>query len=646
MNSNRMGVGAACCLAGLTVGSAGVLGAGAESALYSPEAYLHHVKYLSDDALMGRLAGSPGGIATTEYVASQFASIGLRPAGLDGTFYQPFIVRALKSFEREAAHLEIVGGADAGAVEESWAVMPFTSIGGAAGPLAFAGFGISAPDYEYDDYAGFDATGKVLLVLRGEPTRDDPDARFGGKDPSSHALFSTKARAAAERGAAALLIVNERERSDPDELYRWSDRDARQSYALPMAHISRELAGAWLEAAGLPGLDVLEDGYERCGGLSAIDVPDVFVSLETGTSRVEGRNVLGMLPGDGSTDEVIVIGAHHDHVGFVSPMMRRDAPPEIHNGADDNASGTAGVIELARALACGPPLRRNVLFMTFDAEELGLLGSKHFVEDPTIDLANIVAMINFDMIGRAENQNLTVFGTASGDTFSDELASAAEAVGLYYQAPVPAGTIFRQSDHASFYDEDIPVMFGSTMLHPQYHQPEDDWELVDSEGAVQLLEAMGRVVASIANAEEPPAFAQLEQDRSRPRDRLAAARERAADSGGARSVEGAGESRGDDAPAMPRVRLGIVPSYDDPGPGLLVQSVAPDTPAAKGGMKDGDRIVKIATSDVTDIYGYMSAVRALRPGDSAEIVVQRGPDQVTLKVTFDSQGDGRERRRE
>lgn len=594
----------------------------AGASLFLPEAYLTHIQYLASDELGGRLPGTEGGDLAAEYIAEQFRQYGLVPAGVDGTYFQPFEVRRLKNFDRDAARLEIAGIETELVLGEAWTPMPFTQPGDFSGPLAFAGFGIEAPDHDYNDYADFDARDKVVLVLRGEPSRDDPEAKFGGESPSSHALFSTKARVASEKGAKALLIVNDAARSDPDELYAWRARDTRTSYAIPMVHVSRSVAGSILQRAGMSDLNALETALATGDRPLSRDIPGVTVTARTGVSPVNGRNVLGKLPGDGTSNEIIVVGAHHDHIGTVPRMMRRDGEPEIHNGADDNASGTAGVLELARALACGPPMRRTILFMTFDAEELGLLGSRHFVANPTVDLGRIIAMINFDMIGRAENANLTVFGVPTSDEFEPILIRAARSVGLDYHAPTVAGPIFRQSDHASFYDADIPVMFASTMLHPQYHQPEDEWDLIDAEGAVVLLEAMAHVVTELANTDAGLGFVRITEERRR--DSFSRAARRAAQEGEAEASQ----------PAMPRVRLGIMPIYSDDGPGVLIDRVVEGTPAERAGMLAGDRIVRIGEAEVADMYGYMQAIRDFAPGASATIVVRRGEEEVSLEATF------------
>ncbi|MEP0846320.1 MAG: M28 family peptidase [Phycisphaerae bacterium] len=604
-----------------SVASGATAASSSAAMLFSPDTYLEHVRYLSDDSLGGRLAGSEGGGSATDYVAEQFRELGLKPAGVAGTFFQPFEVRALKNLDRDAASFFVPGLAHEPRLGEDWTPMPFTQAGDAEGPLAFAGYCIEAADFGYDDFDGFDADGKVLLALRGEPTAADPQARFGGESPSSHALFATKARVAASHGARALLIVNDSERGQPDELFLWRDAESRTTYDLPMLHVSRVLADMLLSAAGEPSIAELEEQIERACAPRSRDLDPLAARIATGVTHPQGRNVVALLPGDGTSDELLIVGAHHDHVGTVPRMFRSDAEAEIHNGADDNASGTAGVIEMARALACGPTLRRSVLFMTFDAEELGLIGSHRFVDSPTVDLSKAVAMVNFDMIGRADNGNLTIFGVPTGDSFRDVLNAAAEQTGLEFEAPQTAGMLFRQSDHASFYDADIPVLFACTMLHPQYHQPEDDWELVDSEGAVQIVETMTNVVSSLANASDPPAFVKFAPEAEVRR------RGRSADAGASDAAEATPSG-------MPRVRLGIMPSYEDRGPGVLVDSVVEGTPAARAGLRAGDRIVKLNGAAISDMYGYMNALKDVKPGDQAEVTVSRGSDTLTVTAAF------------
>ncbi|GAG27603.1 unnamed protein product, partial [marine sediment metagenome] len=223
------------------------------------------------------------------------------------------------------------------------------------------------------------------------------------------------------------------------------------------------------------------------------------------------KNVLGLIRGDGGTEETIVVGAHRDHVGIQRPRSRSaDRTPVVHNGADDNASGTAGVIELARAVNSGPPLRRNVLFIAFDAEEMGLLGSRHFVRNPTVELDQIPAMLNLDMIGRLSQKKFTIFGIPTGEEFPELVEKAAEERGLEYKA---SRGMFGGSDHASFARHDIPALFFFTGMHKEYHQPQDDWELIDAEGATQILELSHDILVHLADMEEGPTFAEPSAER-------------------------------------------------------------------------------------------------------------------------------------
>ena len=608
-------------------------------ASFSADAYLAHVRYLASDELGGRLPGTPGSHAATEYIAQQFKQIGLKPGGVEDTYFQPFTIRRLKQLHDSEAAFKISGVEGEWKIRENWIPMPFSKPGKIEGPLAFAGYGISAGKFDYDDYAGFDPTDKVLLILRHEPKDEDPEAAFGGETPSCHALFSRKARVAAEKGAKGLLIVNAPNRDpDRDQLYPWHDSDTHQSYSLPIAHISRQIANAILEQAGMTNLTTLEEKLDQERKPLSTDLEGITVDIETGVKYVEGRNVLGLLEGEGRGDEFIVIGAHHDHLGKVRPHRGESKEPVIHNGADDNASGTAGVIELARAFASGPRPQRSILFMTFDAEELGLLGSRHFVDHPTVELEKIVAMITLDMIGRMNQDRFAIYGVGTGKEFRELLDAYAEELTLSFKAPASGSGFFGGSDHHSFYQKDIPVLFAFTGVHKQYHTPEDDWELIDGDGATKVLQLMHPAISEIASMGERPTFVSAEEEQ--------AAREaqKEAEAQAEAEEETEQEQAADERPARPgrpRASLRIIPdhAYDGDG-GFRVLSVIQDGPAAKAGMKDGDLIVRIADEPVSDIYSYMEALKPHQPGDQVEVVVKRGEEQVKLKVTL---GESRRR---
>jgi aminopeptidase YwaD len=607
--------------------------------LFTTEAYMAHIRYLASDELEGRLPGTPGGQAASRYIAEQFRKLNLEPGGVAGTYFQPFTIRRLKQLHEDQAAFKVSGLTQDWRIRADWIPMPFSKVGKIEGPLAFAGYGISAPKFDYDDYAEFDPKDKVLLILRHEPKDEDPEAAFGGETPSRYALFSRKARIAAEKGAKGLLIVNAPNRSpDKDQLYPWRDWDATQSYSLPIVHISREIAGAILQKAGRPDLKSLQEKLDQDRKPLSSDLEGITVEIETGVEFVEGRNVLGLLEGNGSSDEFVVIGAHHDHLGAVPRHDGNPDEPVIHNGADDNASGAAGVIELARVFAAGPRPRRSILFMTFDGEELGLLGSHYFVDHPTIELEKTVAMVNLDMIGRLNLDHFAIYGVGTGREFGELLGPVAKNLDVSFEAPSSGSGYFGASDHHCFYRKNIPVLFAFTGVHKQYHTPEDDWELIDSEGATKVLQLIHSAVNEIANMSERPTFVteaeeQAAREAARKDEPQADAHEKAEDEQAADQRPG--------RPSRPRASLRIIPDHAyDNDDGLRVLSVIQDGPAAKAGMKDGDLIVRIADEPINDIYTYMDALKQHEPGDQVEVLVKRGEAQVKVRVTLDESRRG------
>lgn len=615
-----------------SVGSAWALQLAGRGGNFSAEAYVAHVKYLASDELGGRGTGSDGIRQAGEYAVEKFKAAGLLPAGDDGTYYQQFEVRSGKHIDRQEAALALNGFDGNLALGENWAPMPFGYDDEKQrefdGPLAFAGYGIEAPDFEFNDYQDFDAKGKVLIVLRHEPRADDDEAKFGGKERSEHALFTTKAQVAAKHGAKALLIVNPPEETD-DALYGW-EGEFRQTMKLPMAHIKRELADALLKQAGQPGVAELAAKLRSERKSLSTDLKGMAARFSPGVkvNMLQARNVIAMLPGDGSTDEIIVVGAHYDHLGTAPKMFGGGSgKAEIHNGADDNASGTSGVLELARVFGGGSKLHRNVVFMLFSGEERGLLGSDHFVNHPTFDLSRVKAMVNLDMIGRMAQDKLEVYGLDTAEGFEELVAGAAEPAGITYKKPKRSQGVFGQSDHFSFYKKNIPIIFAFTGLHKQYHQPEDDWDLIDGEGAAKLLGVLHTIITDLAQRREGPEFLKIEKKEPTDKDNAAA-------------------TPGDDAkaerPAVSarsrlKVRMGIMPSYAEDDVGVLVDGLADEAgPAGKAGIKAGDRITKIGDRDIKNMYDYMDALGKFNPGDSTEIVLTRDGKPVTVKITFDA----------
>ncbi|MFN3690949.1 MAG: M20/M25/M40 family metallo-hydrolase, partial [Fimbriimonadales bacterium] len=329
-------------------------------------------------------------------------------------------------------------------------------------------------------------------------------------------------------------------------------------------------------------------------------------SVEMATSlepnRGIARNVIGFIPGSDSNlrDEVIVIGAHYDHLGFGEVGSLAPEPGDIHYGADDNASGTAAIMELARLLAQNRErLKRSVLVIAFSAEEEGLLGAAHFVQHPTVPRENIVAMLNFDMVGRMTNNRVSVSGVGTAAEW-ESILNAANTENLTLQLSQSASG---GSDHMPFMRANIPVLFFFTGMHPDYHRPSDTWDKINYEGQAQIVALAERVVYEIARRPERLQF-------TRPRTPQA-------EQGARRGF---------------RVRIGLIPSYSEQE-GVLLDGVAPGSPAEKAGLRAGDRIVAVMGQRVKNIEELTSLYDKMEAGKPVEFTVIREGKEIQVQVT-------------
>ncbi|RME37543.1 MAG: M28 family peptidase [Planctomycetota bacterium] len=574
-----------------------------------------HIDYLASDELQGRGLGSEGLEKAAQYVADQFSAIGLEPAGDDGSYFQTFNMTLRRKLEPDT-FLAFEGASVPASLELKKDFIPFTfsSDDAFSGELIFCGYGIAAPGRQHDDFVHIDVRGKVALMLRGEP----PDWADENGFSTPHAMFRNKVYNAKDRHAAAVILVNAEPREGEEDRLVPFDENSGEAYGLPAFHLRRAVADALLQGAGLPSLSELQKQMDG-GTYVSRAVPGVTVKgravFRKETAPV--RNVIGMLRGKGPlADEVVVVGAHYDHLGLRRPMHRRfkkgkivreALEPQIHNGADDNASGTSGLIEVARALAARRPLKRSVLFIAFTAEESGLHGSTYYVNYPVVPLSDTVAMINMDMIGRMKpgTNRVQIFGMGTGDTFQSIVEKAARGVALDVAPGVDAGG---RSDHAAFVRKNIPSLHVFTGQHPDYHQPTDDADRINAADGARVVRLVSRVTEALASDTRAPRFQQ----------------EKAAQ-----------------APASPsgtpvyRVVMGLSPGYGDDGKaGMRVEAVSPEGPADLAGMKAGDRIIRIEDKTVNNIYDYMAATRNNNPGDTVTVVVIRDGKEVSLKVTL------------
>jgi hypothetical protein len=592
----------------------------AEEKITSPaEARLKNdVSFLADDARDGRAPGTRGIEASADYIAAAFKDAGLKPAQGAQGYFQPFTISGIPVLK--AGPELVASGPEGKEVKAPRADFSPLALGSSAAvdglPIVFAGYGITANNPEkkldYDDYAFEDVQGKAVLILRREPQQDRADSPFDGKRNSDFATFRHKATNAFQHGAAAVLLVNDFAglKDGKDELLTVLGGGPEMNSNLPFVMINRAFADALLAEAGEPALKTLETQIDADLRPRSRALRGWTLRLKYDIDRmpIETKNVVGVLEGSGPlADETIVVGAHYDHLGHGGLFSGSLAllSKDIHNGADDNASGTAMVLEMARRLARREdPLPRRVVFMAFSGEERGLLGSKYYVEHPLYPLKSTVLMVNFDMVGRLNRESeLTIYGTGTSPGF-DLLVDALGKSSGFTVKKIAEG--HGPSDQESFVLKDIPVLFAFTGTHRDYHRPSDDTALINFAGMARIADLGELLLLDVIRRPERPAFVKVER------------RGRSGDPGRA----GVG------------VYLGSIPSYDDDSKGVKLSGVREGSPAEKGGLKAGDIIVKFGGKPIATIYDYTESLGHYKPDDKVEVVVRRDGHDVSLQVTL------------
>jgi len=486
----------------------------------------------------------------------------------------------------------------------------FSASGSAHAPLVFAGYGATADEFQYDDYAGIDVKDKIVVVMRYEPPS------FGVKGGNhavtnqvmtQHSQLVTKAINARNHGAKALVLVNGKlGDGDEDLLTRFGSVSGPENAGIIFLQVKNAVAEGWLRAAGKSLAD-LQEQINTSSKPASFALPEnqaAALTVSIQTTRATVNNVLAYLPG--KTDEYVIIGAHYDHLGRGNfDSLAPSQIGQIHPGADDNASGTAGVLELARLLAPQKgQLRRGILFANFAGEELGLLGSAAWVKEPTRPLDKAVAMLNMDMIGRIKDQKVYVGGVGTGSTLKAAVEQAQSNSGFKIEYS-PGG--YSSSDHTSFVAKKIPVLFFFSGLHSDYHKPSDTWEKINPESAAKLLDVVGATGEQLADAEDRPAFIVVAEDKP------------PGGSGGS----GYGPY------------FGSIPDFGQVETGVRFSDVKPGSPAAKAGLKAGDILVQFGDKPIKNLYDFTDALRRSKVGDVVEVKVLRDGQPVTASVKLE-----------
>ena len=581
----------------------------ARSAEPVPEAQrlLGWVRDLSDPAMEGRAAGTPGGDRAAAYLAAELQRLGLRPTGDGGGFLQRFEVLTGVRVAPDVA-LEVTAPpapARAFAGVQAFVPFAFSEDGDVLADVVFAGFGISAAPLGYDDYAGIDVRGKVVLLMTGEPRETDPGGPFRPAEHFHYTQLRHKILNAREHGAAAVIVVEPPGRGDRLAALR----GATPAWGIVAVSARREVADALLGPAGLALTD-LHARIDRTGTPASRALPGVQARIRAGLVRERGTtaNVVGILPGSDPAlgAEAVVVGAHYDHLGRGSPFsLAPERGDAIHPGADDNASGTAALLGLAEAMTRTGAPRRTVVVIAFGAEELGLLGSTHYVRHPAVPLERTVAMVNLDSVGRLRDGQLHVMGVDTGDGLRALVEQATQ--GQTTRVAL-RGDGIGPSDHTAFLNRERPVVFFFTGPHADYHRPSDTWDKIDADGLRTVTTVAYRVVRALADRAQRPAFVRVP--------------------GGAPRAGAGGAGYGP--------YFGAVPDFGEaPRPGVRLGGVRPGSPADRAGLQTGDVIVRFAGVTVRTLDDFVFALRGRRAGDAVDVTYVRDGGERTVEATLE-----------
>ncbi|MBX3043580.1 MAG: M28 family peptidase [Candidatus Kapabacteria bacterium] len=573
------------------------------------------VKYLSDDELKGRFPGTEGIEKAAVYIENHFRSAGLK--NWNNTFRQEFSVATGFSYgQASSVALQTVVQrpgvpvARLPKVKQNWVLsedfvpLGFSENGQVQGEIAFVGFGISATELDYDDYAGIDVKDKIVILISETPDKEKKDGPF-----ANYSSLRYKATNAKNKGAIGIIMV--RIQGDSMNVFE------RPEYTNMGKNSGIIAIQAWRQSLSKffpknQALIASENKIVADRKPQSFILPNVTVEInvEIIDQKSPAYNLNGFITGTDPKlkDEYILIGAHYDHLGYGGPTsMQQGRRPQIHNGADDNASGVAAMIELAYYYAQNPP-KRSIIFSSFSGEEMGLLGSSYFVNNPPVDLSKIITMINIDMVGRMNKNEFTAFGTASGNIFPQMIDSLDLIDTL---SITKASDAYGPSDHASFVIKDIPVLMFFTGVHEDYHKPSDTFQKINFNGMSWAVNFISRVVETLGNSDSRPEFIKSEMK--------------------------APERKSDREKGYGEVWFGIIPNFEESPLGCKISGATPGSPAYKAGLQPNDIIVQIDETEIKNLYDFMYKIREKKAGDVVNVHILRGDnyqEKIEVKVTL------------
>ncbi len=622
----------------MTTALAGVAAPSVDAALL--RLYRSHVEFLANPFLEGRGPGTRGNQIAAEYLEAWMRSGGLRPAFPgqaeggegsakdDGSFRQAFAAGA--QARREDSVLST--GESRLTPDVDYSVLGISASGDVTAPLVFVGYSIGkgGPGGEYASYPeGVEKPleGKIAVMFRFEPMNEDGKSLWRKASDgawTTSAAVAEKMRAAISRGAAGIILVSPPGCADPrakkldstEGSARWMRPLDVPVFTMTAEAADRLIAGRDAQRRDLMQLRRMADTTPEIVELGG---NAVTMSAKIDRSPRTTWNVAGVLPGRGPlAEQYVIVGAHYDHVGYgYTGGSRTDEYGIVHPGADDNASGTAGLLlaadQLSKRLEGSEADRRSIVFIGFSAEEMGLIGSREFVKSGPLSAAQTYAMLNMDMIGRLRDDAIEIAGTGTAEGFEDLIRPDVARSGLKPTFS-PGGR--GPSDHASFYGAGVPVLHVFTGLHDQYHTPRDTVETLNLEGGVRSTMLVVDIAERLATRPEGLAFASTDRGR------------RGADRDPAAAGPGMGGVK---------VRFGISPgNYADGDTGVLVGEVNAGTAAEEAGIKAGDRLVRWNGKEITDIAGWIEQLAEHKPGDIVDVGMKRGSEDMMVRVTLKS----------
>jgi hypothetical protein len=559
------------------------------------------IGFLASDSLKGRKPGMEEERIAATYIRDVFAKAGLT-FPLNNGFQEFTIVADIVPGKNNSLSLD---GSDLKFAHD-FTPLSFSSNTELNASAVFVGFGfdIDLDSLKWNDYAGLDVKGKWVVILRGDPEPENNNSVF-----IPFAQERSKALTAKDKGAAGVLFVTPHDMDKVDTLMHVQFDKTPSDAGIPVINITRAVANQILASMDYNLQDLIE-GIKTNHSPSSLYLPvTIKATTDLVKQKVQTSNIIAVIKGNDPVlcNEYIVIGAHYDHLGLGGENSGSRVPDEIavHNGADDNASGTAGLLELAQYLNSNRNiLKRSIMFVAFAGEEMGLLGSREFVRNPPVSLKSIKAMINMDMIGRLNpaSNTISVGGTGTS-TESDTLVAALSTNRPFLVKRSPDG--YGPSDHASFYSENIPVFYFTTGAHEDYHTPSDDIDRLNLQGEVAILSMIAELVQMVATRPESLVFKEA----------------------GSKQAARYGRNM--------KVTLGIIPDMvSGDNNGLRVDGTRKGGPAEKAGILKGDVIISLDGQPVTNIYDYMTRLGKIKPGQVAGVEIIREGKKEVLIVQF------------